>query len=197
MDDDLRVVDAPMAEAVVDAPADPFVDGPGAHGRRRWPRRVGVAILALLLLGLSGLQIQAARVQAQTEEAEVLQRAAELDEDAARIRLESVGDRVRDARAQEGAAQAELGRARTDMAAEGLEESALSSVQASTADEVRGLRAGVKKVANDIAEQNRLQPAAAACLFDMLRALGRVDTGARGGQASEACKTVASSPGPG
>ena len=219
MDDDLRVVDAPSTGA----PPDPAADtAPGADGTdaidlrtggagevdtgegdveppakpRRWLRRTGIAALVLLLLSLGGLQFQVAQVQDQTEQAERAQRQAELDEDAARARLASVGDRVRIAEADQEAATAELARARADMTAQGFEESALSQVQAATADKVTDLRAGVKKVGKDIAEQNRLRPAAAACLFDMLRALGRVDNGARGGQASEACKTVAAASGP-
>lgn len=218
MDDDARVVDAPETGVPVDVlddgPADlgdgalpasaavvadktnPASGTPRPSRRRFWLRRVGVALVVLLLLGLGGLQVQVARVRAQTEQAEGRQRNAELDEESARIRLESVGDRVRLARSQEDDAQEELDRARTDMTAKGFEEATLADVQATTAEKVIGLRAGVKKVGRDIAEQDRLQPAASACLFDMLRALGRVDTGARGGQASEACKTVAASPGP-
>ncbi|MGN6694662.1 MAG: hypothetical protein ACTHN0_10845 [Aquihabitans sp.] len=219
MDDDPRVVDAPDPGAPVDllddAPEDPVADepaallgdgddavatepgdGPSPKRPRFWLRRLGVVALVLLLVALSGLQVQAARVQDQTEAAETRRRIAELDEEAARIRLESVGDRVRLARSREDAAQQELDRARTDMAAKGFDEASLARVQKATAEKVIGLRAGVKKVGRDIAEQDRLQPAAAACLFDMLRALDRVDTGARGGQSSEACKTVAASPGP-
>jgi len=220
MDDEARVVDAPDPGAPVDVLDGAPVDGgsaPAGHGappaptgggapdvgasplperKRRWVRRVGVALLVLLLAGLSGLQIQAARVRAQAEEAETRRQTAEQDEETARIKLESVGDRVRLARSQEDAAQQELDRARTDMTAKGFEEASLASVQKATAEKVTGLRAGVKKVARDIAEQDRLQPAAGACLFDMLRALDRVDTGARSGRSSEACKTVAASPGP-
>lgn len=217
MDDDLRVVDD-AHDGLGDAPVDaldappageedpplelvdddaPVAAHPPAPKRTRvWVRRTGVALLALLLIALSGLQIQAARVRTQVEDAEARRQTAELDEETARIKLESVGDRVRTARSQEDAARQELARARSDMTARGFEEASLASVQKTTAEQVTGLRAGVKKVGRDIAEQDRLQPAAAACLFDMLRALSRVDAGVRSGASSEACKTVAASPGP-
>lgn len=216
MDEGARAHDAPGAdEPVIDLGADavgssPDAPGPGSAGeadadgadqiaakpRRVWLRRAGWTLLAVLLLVLSGLQIQAAKVRAQVDEAETAQRSAELDEQSARNRLASVGDRVRLAEADEAAAQAELDRARADMTAKGFEEPALPGIQVAKAKEVKDLRAGKKKVAADIAEQNRLQPAAAACLFDMLRALSRVDAGSTGGRASEACRTVAASPGP-
>lgn len=198
MDDDpVAVDDAPGIYAPEDAPAAPAAPGPARVSRRRiWLRRVGVVALALLLVGLSGLQIQVSRVRAQVDRSEIAQQNAEGDEDTARIRLESVGDRVRLARAHEDEAQDRLDASRAAMTAQGFEEDALHSLQVKTAEQVKDLRAGVKKVAKDIAAQNRLQPAAAACLFDMLRALGRVDAGATGGRASEACKTTMSSPGP-
>ena len=190
MDDDpVAVDDAPG----LDAPA----AVPGRVSRKRiWLRRLGVLGIAVLLIGLSGLQIQVSRVRAQTEQAETDRTIAELQEDEARIRLESVGDRVRVARSNEDDAQAQLDASRAAMTAQGFEEDALHSLQVSTAKQVKDLRAGVKKVARDIAAQDRLRPAASACLFDMLRALGRVDAGATGGRASEACKTTMSSPGP-
>lgn len=191
--DDVEVIDD---EPIDDEPTDPGAEEPAVPPRRRWLRRVGFAAVVLLVLALAGLQVQAARMRTQVDAAEAAQRGANLEAYAARIRLETVGDRVVVAQDEEAQAQAELDRARTDMEAQGLEESALSSVQASTAKEVTSLRAGVKKVGRDIAEQARIQPAASACLFDMLRALGRVDTGARSGQSSEACRSVASAQGP-
>jgi hypothetical protein len=200
MDDDPRVVDAPDPGAPVDHREDalgsPTVGELPPQRPRSWPRRLGVVLLVLLLAGLSGLQVQATRVRDQTEAAEARRQIAELDEEAARIRQESVGDRVRLARSRGDDAQAELDRARADMEAKGFEEDVLASVQQATAEKVTRLRTGVKKVGRDIAEQDRLQPAAAACLFDMLRSLDRADAGARSGQPSEACQTVAASPGP-
>ena len=172
-------------------------DRPARPSRRRiWLRRVGTLLIATLLVGLSGLQIQVSRVRTQTERAETAQQIAESDEQTARIRLESVGDRVRIARASEDDAQAQLDASRAAMTAQGFDEGGLHALQVSTAQQVKDLRAGVKKVTKDIAAQDRLRPAAAACLFDMLRALSRVDAGATGGRASEACRTTASSPGP-
>lgn len=211
MDDDLREGDAPDPGAPV-GPRDDALGsssavesaalpdaGDATVGPKRprfWLRRLGVVLLIVLLVGLSGLQVQASRVQGQTEAAETRRQVAELDEEAARIRQESVGDRVRLARSRGDAAQQELDRARADMEAKGFEEDALASVQKATAEKVTGLRAGVKKVGRDIAEQDRLQPAAAACLFDMLRSLDRAEAGNRSGQPSEACQTAAASPGP-
>lgn len=179
MDDDPRVVD--------DAPGSGAPGGGPAKTGHPWLRRLGVALAVLLAAVPVGLQVQAARVRDQVDRAEAAQRIAELDEESAQIRLDSVGDRVLIARGDEDAAAARLAQARADMTAKGFEEPALHDIQVKKAGQVKELRAQVKKVAADIAEQNRLRPAADACLFDMLRALGDHSQGG----ASEACKTVA------
>jgi hypothetical protein len=147
---------------------------------------VGVGLVVLLAAALVGLQVQAAHVRDQAAQAEVLQRAAELDEEAAQIRLDSVDDRVRVARRDEAAAQGRLAQARQDMADKGFEEPALHDIQVAKAAQVKDLRSQVKAVAAAIAEQKRLRPAAEACVFDMLQKLG---DGSRA--TTEACATVA------
>jgi mannitol-specific phosphotransferase system IIBC component len=178
--------------ALDDADTDPAAIPP--KPRLVWLRRIGVAMVVLLVAGLIALQVQASRVTDQTEQAEAAQRNAELDQEAAQIRLDSVDARVRVAEEDEAAAAAELEHSRADMTRKGFEEEALAGIQVEKAAQVKDLRSQVKAVAADIAEQNRLAPAADACVFDRLRALN--DLGHN--TLSEACKTVAGhSPGAG
>jgi hypothetical protein len=211
MDDEALVVNVPDADAprATDGGpgrADPVgVDATGGttdtdpdvvppKPRFRWLRRIGVGLVLLLVTGLIGLQVQAARVTDQTERSEAAQRVAELDQESAQIRLDSVDARVRVAEEDEAAAAAVLARSRADMTRKGFEEPALAGIQVEKAGQVKDLRSQVKAVAADIAEQNRLAPAADACVFDRLRALN--DLGHN--NLSEACKTVAGhSPGAG
>lgn len=193
MDDGLRVMDAPHPGAPDDAASAASEPDPAPARRpRRWLRRLGIGFVVVVALVPVGLQVQAARVRDQVNRAETTQRIAELDEESAQIRLDSVDARVRVAEDDEAEAQARLDGSRKAMTDKGFEESALPSIQVEKATEVKDLRAQVKAVAAAIAEQNRLQPAAAACVFDRLRDLAAPHSGA-----TAACKTVARRPGAG
>lgn len=167
-----------------------------ARAERTWLRRLGVASVLVLAAVAIGFGVHVTQVQDQVSQAETTQRLAELDAQRAGIRLDSVDARVRTARRIEDEAQAALDRSRAQMEAQGLQEELLGDAQAKTAKAVKDQRARVKTVKAQIAEQGRLQPAASACLFDLLRALGRIGDAHNSGSRSEACTTVAATPGP-
>ncbi len=192
IEDDARAGDPTRADGIEGDDADPSSD----RGGRTWLRRLGLAVVLVLAAVAIGFQVQVARVQGQINEAETDQRRAERDELTAGFRLDSVDARARTAQQAEDEAQSTLDRSRADMEAKGLQEEKLGHVQAQTAQEVKDQRARVKNVRAQIAEQGRLQPAASACLFDLLRALGRVGSAHNSGPRSEACTTVAATPGP-
>ncbi|MCU1369293.1 MAG: hypothetical protein JWO77_487 [Ilumatobacteraceae bacterium] len=216
MDDDLRVADAPSTGAFIHAPvvtstapqaepiepaAQPIEPGGAEVGpvtpvaprrERAWVRRIGVALVVLIAGAATALQVQAARVREEVAAAETTQRIAELDEETARIRLASVGDRVDLAERNQADAEGVLDGSREAMTAQGLEEATLHDAQVAKAGQVKDLRSQVKAVAAAIATQKRLQPAADACLFDLLRGLG--SSSARD---TEECRTVASLAGQG
>lgn len=177
--------------------ADDGVGPPPTRGGHRVLRRVGIALVALLALVAIGFQVQVRQVDEQAADAEARQRSAQLDATRARERLDSVDARVRTAEAAELRARGTLARARADLTDQGLEEGALDDVRVETAGRVKELRRAVRSVQRQIEEQARLQPAAGACLFDLLRALGQVGGGNHGGPRSEACSTVAGTRGPG
>jgi hypothetical protein len=169
---------------------------PSRRSGRRWLRRMGLGLVLVLAAVALGFQLQVAEVRDQVDHAEAVQRRAERDERAAASRLTSVGARLSRAAEDEAAAQATLDRSRAGVQAAGLEEERLGEVRVETARRVKELRSAVRSVQAQIEEQGRLQPAAAACLFDLLRALGQVDD-ANTGPRSEACSSVTSSRGPG
>ena len=167
------------------------------RGGHRILRRIGIGLVALLAVVAIGFRVQVRHVDEQAADAEARQRSAQLDATRARERLDSVDARVRTAEAAELRARGTLARARTAVADQGLEEGALDDVRVETAGRVKELRRAVRSVQRQIEEQARLQPAAGACLFDLLRALGQVGGGNHGGPRSEACSTVAGTRGPG
>ncbi|WP_421120572.1 hypothetical protein ACE2AJ_04460 [Aquihabitans daechungensis] len=191
IDDDARADDpARMIEPeVAECP-------PTRRTGRTWLRRVAVGIVVVLAAVALGFQVQVAKVQEQIDLAETDQRLAEIDEETAGYRLASVDARVRTAQQAEDEAQGTLDRSRAGMEAQGLQEASLGDVRVQMAQDVKDLRSAVERVGAQIAEQGRLQPAAGACLFDLLRALGRVDDAHDSGARSEACTTVAATPGP-
>ncbi len=165
---------------------------PAATTGWRWLRRLGVAAVVVLAVVAIGFQVQVSKVRDQVERAETARAQAESDEESAQIRLASVDARMELAEIGEAGAQGVLDQSRTDMAAQGIEEAALGDVQRQTARNVKDLRRQNATVAAAIAEQSRVQPAAGACVFDLLRSLGRVRGGNSGAAQSEPCKTVAS-----
>lgn len=208
MNDDLRVVDPPGTDAPVAVPTGAFadsptglidaIDGPGAAAAppvrrgRRWLGRLGLLLVVLIAAVAVGFQVQTAHVREEVRQAETDQRLAELEEDTARVRLESVGDRVIVAQDNKADAQAVLDGSRQAMAAQGLEEATLHDAQVKKAGEVKDLRTQGKTVRAAIADQKRLQPAAGDCVFDLLRGLSD-----RSAKNTPACATVASLAGPG
>jgi hypothetical protein len=194
MDDVVRVDEREVAPG---RPADGDPRPAPDRGGHRALRRVGLALVAALVLGAIGLQVQVHRVDQQAADAEARRRSAQLDATQARERLDSVDARVRSAEAAELRARGTLARSRTAVADQGLEEGALDDVRVATAGKVKELRRGVRSVQRQIEELARLQPAGGACLFDLLRALGQVGGGNRSGPRSEACSTVAATRGPG
>lgn len=164
---------------------------------RRAGRRIAIAVVLLLATVAVGFQVQVARVDEQADLAETDQRLAELDALVAGYRLDSVDARLRTAEAAEAKARRTLERSRQDLADRGLQEGLLDDVRLQTAGQVKELRRGVRSVERQIEEQGRLQPAAGACLFDLLRALGQVGGANHSGPRSQACATVAGTRGPG
>ena len=167
------------------------------RGGHRVLRRIGIALVALLAVVAIGFRVQVRHVDEQAADAEARQRSAQADATRARERLDSVDARVRTAEAAELRARDTLAQARSAVAAQGLAEGALDDVRVETAGRVKELRRAVRSVQRQIEEQARLQPAAGACLFDLLRALGQVGASDHSGQRSEACSTVAGTRGPG
>jgi type II secretory pathway component PulK len=175
---------------------DPTPTSASPRRGRRWLRRLGLLLVLVLVAAAIASQVQVAEVRNQVHRSEDAQRTAEGAEQRARSRLASVDARLRTASEGEAEAQRTLDRSRAEVQAQGLEEARLGGVQVETARRVKELRAAVRSVQGQIEEQGRVRPAAAACLFDLLRALGQVDD-AHTGPRSEACTAVAGSPGPG
>lgn len=197
MDDGLRVVDAPSpgasGDGVPEPPptvtvtvTDPDTTEVAVRRPRRWLRRLGVALVVIVALVAVGFQVQAARVRNQAADAETTQRIAELDQETAQIRLDSVGARRDLAERDEAAAQQVLDDSRAAMTEQGLEEPTLHDAQVAKAKEVKDLRAQGKAVRAAIAAQKRLQPAAGSCVFDLLRGLASSDA-----KNTDACRTAA------
>ena len=190
MDDDARAAD-PVRTTEDGADTRPTGADPApARTGRRWPRRLAIGLALVLAAVAIGFQVQVAEVQDQVDRAETAQLQAELDQETARLRLESVGDRVEVAQTEETDAQGVLARSRDAMAAQGLQEELLGDVQVQTAHDVRVVRSQNRAVEKEIAAQQRLQPVAGACLFDLLRGLSRTGSSPDSGTRSDACTSV-------
>lgn len=150
-----------------------------------------MVLLVILAAVPVGLQVHVASEREETARREEAQLRAEDQARAASDRLASVNERLLAARAKEATARQELRRAQQDMAAKGLAEGSLDEAQGSERARVEGIRDQADAVAAAIAVQEQLQPAAVACLFDLLRALDRVGLGDDAGAPSKACTTAA------
>jgi hypothetical protein len=190
MDDDARTNRTDRTIRSTEPGAAGSTDAPPARADRAWLRRLGLGLVAVLIAVPIGLQFQVAAQRDQAARSEAAQHRAERDERSARKRLSTVHTRVLAAQVDEADAKGVLETARTNMRAQGLEESALETVHDQTERHVKDLRAQAAVVAAAVTEQERVQPAAESCLFDLLRALGR---GRSGGTEppSGACAAVA------
>ena len=178
---------APPDEAAED-PADGV--GPQVLGWR-WLRRIGVVLVLATAALPVGLQLQLRDVRDEVVRAEAADVDALGDVREAAHRVRSVDERVVAAEGEEDAAQAELDRARAVLAAVGLRESTMEDVQVETGSLRDAYRTQYDGETAAIADQERVEPAAEACLLDRVRALARVAVGHQPGAPSAECTTVA------